>query len=84
MFTGGLLCGIMSDILGRRICLVYSLAINAVFGLLTSFMPNLTFIVICRILAGIGIGGSVPSVFTLAAELFPPTKRGQLISVVAR
>jgi VNT family MFS transporter (synaptic vesicle glycoprotein 2) len=36
-----------------------------------------------RVLAGVGIGGSIPVVFTLGLELFPTPQRGQLLSYVA-
>lgn len=83
MLFGGLLCGILSDRIGRKPCLLYSLALNTVAGLASAFTPNIAWLIVCRVVAGIGIGGSVPSVFTLGAELFPSRIRGKLLSVVA-
>lgn len=37
----------------------------------------------CRIIAGIGVGGSIPSVFTLYMEYLPVKGRGGMISIVA-
>ena len=83
MLFGGLLCGILSDAIGRKPCLLYSLTLNLIAGVASAFTPNITWLIVCRVVAGIGIGGSVPSVFTLGAELFPPHIRGKLLSVIA-
>mmetsp|Transcript_30811 Transcript_30811/g.57452 ORF Transcript_30811/g.57452 Transcript_30811/m.57452 type:complete len:509 (-) Transcript_30811:162-1688(-) len=83
MLFGGLLCGILSDKIGRKPCLVYSLVLNTIAGLASAFTPNIAWLIVCRVVAGIGIGGSVPSVFTLGAEVFPAHIRGKLLSVIA-
>jgi MFS transporter, VNT family, synaptic vesicle glycoprotein 2 len=84
MLFGGLLCGVLSDRIGRKPCLQYSLFINAVASLASAFAPSIPLLILCRVVGGIGIGGSVPSVFTLGAELFPSPIRGKLLSIIAR
>jgi len=83
MFFGGLFCGFLSDSIGRKPCLLYSLGLNAVAGYASALAPNIPVLIACRVVGGIGIGGSVPSVFTLGAEMFPALVRGKLLSVVA-
>lgn len=83
MLVGGVLCGVLSDKIGRKPCLQYSLVLNTVAGIASAFTPNISWLIVCRVIAGIGIGGSVPSVFTLGAEVFPAHTRGKLLSVVA-
>lgn len=83
MFLGGIICGILSDRFGRRPCLLYSLALNTVAGLASAFVPNVRMLIVCRIIGGIGIGGSVPAVFSLGAEMFASSVRGKLLSVIA-
>mmetsp|Transcript_8943 Transcript_8943/g.13438 ORF Transcript_8943/g.13438 Transcript_8943/m.13438 type:complete len:486 (+) Transcript_8943:92-1549(+) len=83
MLLGGLLCGILSDRIGRKPCLQYSLFLNALAGLASAAAPNITWLIIFRVVGGIGIGGSVPSVFTLGAEVFPSSIRGRMLSVIA-
>lgn len=83
MLFGGLLCGILSDSIGRKPCLLYSLTLNTIAGLASAFTPNIAWLIVCRVMAGIGIGGSVPSVFTLGAEVFPSHIRGKLLSIIA-
>jgi MFS family permease len=38
---------------------------------------------LCRVIGGIGVGGSIPAVFTLYTEYLPPKGRGMLLSIVA-
>ena len=83
MFFGGIFCGLLSDRFGRKPCLLYSLALNAIAGVASAFVPNVKMLIVCRVIGGIGIGGSVPAVFSLGAELFPPSVRGKLLSLVA-
>jgi len=83
MFFGGIVCGFLSDSIGRKPCLLYSLGLNAMAGYASSLTPNVSLLIFCRVIGGIGIGGSVPAVFSLGAEMFPSLIRGKLLSVVA-
>jgi MFS family permease len=83
MFFGGIFCGLFSDIYGRRPFLLYSLAINAMAGVASAFAPGVDSLIICRVIGGVGIGGSVPAVFSLGAEMFAPAVRGKLLSIIA-
>jgi MFS family permease len=84
MLFGGLICGVLSDRIGRKPCLQYSLFMNLIASVASAFAPSVPWLIFCRVIGGIGIGGSVPSVFTLGAELFPSKIRGKLLSVIAR
>lgn len=46
-------------------------------------MPSWPLIALCRIVAGIGVGGSIPSVFSLMTEYLPTANRGFWINAVA-
>ena len=83
MLVGGLVFGTLADALGRRTTLAVSLGINAAFGLLASASPRYEWLIVCRVLAGFGVGGSVPGVFSLGAELLPTLDRGFWLSTVA-
>lgn len=83
MLVGGVVCGFLGDKLGRRPCLLYSLALNAAFGLSSAFAPSWGWLVVFRVMAGLGVGGSVPSVFTLFTEYLPVHRRGGMLTVVA-
>ena len=83
MLVGGLVCGLLSDRMGRKSMLLASLGINALAGLSSSLMPNWPALLATRVISGIGVGGSVPSVFTMAVEYLPVERRGLLLTVVA-
>ena len=83
MLAGGLLCGYASDTIGRRPCLIASLFLNALAGFLSAATPNVKWLIACRLLGGLGIGASVPAVFSLGAELFPSAQRGRRLSMIA-
>jgi MFS family permease len=83
MLVGGLSFGLLSDRIGRRKSLLYSLLINAVFALLSSVSFNVYTLILCRALAGVGIGGTVPAMFTLCSEHVPTHRRGFYVTIVA-
>lgn len=83
MLVGGLVCGLMSDRIGRRPCLLASLFINSAFAFACAFAPTTAVLITCRVLAGVGVGGSVPCVFTMAAEFVPARSRGLAINSIA-
>lgn len=83
MLIGGLGMGYLADVIGRKVGLIYSLALNVIAGFVSAAVPNVTWLIVTRIVAGLGIGGSVPIVFSLGAELFPSNVRGKMLSVIA-
>eukprot|EP00499_Haloplacidia_sp_CaronLabIsolate_P014035 CAMPEP_0196770934 /NCGR_PEP_ID=MMETSP1104-20130614/1417_1 /TAXON_ID=33652 /ORGANISM="Cafeteria sp., Strain Caron Lab Isolate" /LENGTH=558 /DNA_ID=CAMNT_0042141049 /DNA_START=43 /DNA_END=1719 /DNA_ORIENTATION=+ len=83
MLVGGLVLGTLADRIGRKPALLLSLGINGAAALLSAFSPHVSVLIGLRIVAGIGVGGSVPCVFTLAAEVTPPHHRGALLNAVA-
>lgn len=83
MLFGGIICGYASDVVGRRPCLLYSLGLNLLAGLASAAAPNVDILILCRVIGGLGIGGSVPIVFSMGAEIFPSYVRGKYLSVIA-
>eukprot|EP01038_Epipyxis_sp_PR26KG_P009256 gene9256-12471_t len=83
MLFGGVLCGIMSDRFGRKPCLLLSLGVNLLGGIASCFVLNINMLILCRVIGGIGIGGSVPVVFGLGSEIFPSPIRGKNLSLIA-
>ncbi len=60
---------------GRRWSLLLALLVNALFGLLSSVARTSGELMFLRFMAGVGVGGSVPVVFALLAELMPSEAR---------
>jgi AAHS family 4-hydroxybenzoate transporter-like MFS transporter len=80
MGFGSALAGYVCDRFGRRPAIIGSVLL---FGGATScigFSENLTTIALFRFLAGLGIGGALPSASTIAAELTPMRRRTLAIS----
>ncbi|KAM8862013.1 synaptic vesicle glycoprotein 2C isoform 1-T1 [Synchiropus picturatus] len=83
MMVGGYVWGYMADQRGRRSVLVVSLAVNGLFGGLSSFAPWFWLFLLLRFISGIGVGGSVPVIFSYFSEFMPRHRRGAMISALA-
>uniref|UniRef100_A0AAQ5ZZ08 Major facilitator superfamily (MFS) profile domain-containing protein n=1 Tax=Amphiprion ocellaris TaxID=80972 RepID=A0AAQ5ZZ08_AMPOC len=80
MMVGAFLWGGLADKVGRRRCLMVALAINCVFAFLSSFAQGYGFFLFFRLLSGIGIGGTVPIVYSYFSEFLQMDKRGEHLS----
>ncbi|MCI4383285.1 hypothetical protein PGIGA_G00024620 [Pangasianodon gigas] len=80
MMLGAVVWGGLADKLGRRQCLLNALAINCIFSFLSSFFQGYGFFLFCRVCSGIGMGGSIPIVYTYFAEFLQMDKRGEHLS----
>ncbi|KAK2841768.1 hypothetical protein Q5P01_011968 [Channa striata] len=80
MMVGAFLWGGLADKVGRRRCLIVALAINCVFSFLSSFAQGYGFFLVFRLLSGIGIGGTVPIVYSYFSEFLQMDKRGEHLS----
>jgi DHA2 family multidrug resistance protein len=68
--------GWLSDVIGRKRYYMLSVALFAVSSLLCGLAPNLTFLILARVLQGIGGGGLAPSEQSMMVDTFPPAQRG--------
>ncbi|XP_047200723.1 synaptic vesicle glycoprotein 2B-like [Girardinichthys multiradiatus] len=80
MMVGAFLWGGLADKTGRRRCLILALAINCIFAFLSSFAQGYGFFLFFRLLSGIGIGGTVPIVYSYFSEFLQMDKRGEHLS----
>lgn len=86
MLFGGLVLGFVSDRIGRRPALLLGLMTNSVAGMCSSLSilaPSFVQLTIWRFIAGVGIGATVPPLFTLASEWSPREGRGVFVTAVA-
>ena len=65
-----------------RPLLLGCIAGNAASGIASALSPTFGLLVFFRFFGGLAIGGSIPIMFTLGAELFPMEIRGSLISFI--
>jgi SHS family lactate transporter-like MFS transporter len=74
--VGALIFGLWADRVGRRIPLITDVLLYSVCGLLCAFAPNLTVLLVLRLLYGIGMGGEWGLGAALAMEKIPASRRG--------
>jgi MFS family permease len=83
MLCGGLIFGPLGDRLGRRATLISTLVINGACGALSALSPTAAVLAAFRFFAGVGVGGSVPVVFSWLAEVVPRRERGRWLVFLA-
>lgn len=83
MMVGGYMWGYLADHRGRRRVLVMSLTVNGLFGGLASLAPWFWLFLLLRFISGIGVGGSIPVIFSYFSEFMPRARRGAMISALA-
>ena len=79
---GGALFGIVSDYIGRVRALTYTIIVYSAFTGMSAFSPNITFLLACRLILGLGMGGEWASGEVLVAEKWPKEHRGKVIGMV--
>jgi putative MFS transporter len=82
MFIGTAGQGQFSDRFGRRFIYQFNLLLFGVFTILGAFAPNVTTLVICRFIAGLGLGAEQPLCFAYAGEYAPKRIRGRVLAIV--
>ncbi len=71
MAVGAVFIGRLSDRVGRKAAVIGSVIILSVFTLLCAFAPNPWVFGAFRLIAGLGLGGLVPSVNAMTSDLVP-------------
>lgn len=82
MMIGAIFAGRMADSWGRRRTILLCASIFSVFSILCAFAPGPVFFGAFRLLAGIGLGGLVPSANALVAELVPARWRSSVATLM--
>jgi MFS transporter, putative metabolite:H+ symporter len=74
--------GELSDRFGRRFIYQFNLLLFGVFTILGALAPSVTLLVICRFIAGVGLGAEQPLAFTYAGEFAPKRTRGRILAFI--
>jgi SHS family lactate transporter-like MFS transporter len=74
--VGALLFGLWADRVGRRVPLIVDVLLYSTVGFLCAFAPNLTVLLVLRVIYGIGMGGEWGLGAALAMEKIPRERRG--------
>ena len=75
MFSGPL-----SDRYGRKSILVLASILYAISAIASAFAPSFWFLVVARMIGGLGVGASLIIAPMYIAEIAPPAMRGQMVS----
>jgi MFS transporter, AAHS family, benzoate transport protein len=75
MMVGAVTIGTVTDVVGRRKALIFSVTCFSLFTLLCAFTPNVFVFGVLRFLAGLGLGGCLPTAIALVNE-FSRNNRG--------
>jgi AAHS family 4-hydroxybenzoate transporter-like MFS transporter len=72
---GAIGVGQLADRLGRRSALLLSLLVSAAGTLICAAAPSFAALLVFRFIAGLGLGGAIPSLVSLTAEHAPEARR---------
>src|SRR5918998_4794237 len=75
MLIGALGIGTLADVIGRRSCILISVVSFSVFTALLAIAPSPGIFGLFRFLAGLGLGGLIPTAATIVSE-FARMRRG--------
>lgn len=81
--VGSAIFGSMADRFGRRPMLLVTAVLFGVFTLGAATSGNILELSCWRALAGIGLGGAIPNLIALTAELSPARQRTKLVTFVS-
>uniref|UniRef100_A0A8C2ZD52 Proton myo-inositol cotransporter n=1 Tax=Cyclopterus lumpus TaxID=8103 RepID=A0A8C2ZD52_CYCLU len=73
--------GFLNGWLGRRVCILLASFIFAVGGVILSAAPDKAVLLVGRVTVGLGIGIASMTVPVYIAEVSPPNRRGQLVTI---
>ncbi|WP_438434507.1 MFS transporter [Gorillibacterium sp. sgz500922] len=79
MAIGAPLGGFLADRLGRRPIFLITLVLFGAASLTSAFSPGLGFMMVCRLVMGLGLGAELPVASTLVNELAPADKKGRTV-----
>ena len=82
LFIGTAGQGEFSDRFGRRFIYQFNLLLFGIFTLLGAFAPSVTLLIICRFIAGVGLGAEQPLCFVYAGEYSPKRIRGRILAII--
>ena len=82
LVIGALIGGRLADRIGRRPVLAVSVAAFGLFSLATAWANGLESLIAIRIAVGLGLGGAMPNLIAIAAEVTPLGKRTAVTTIV--
>ena len=81
MAVGMAMAGSIADRIGRRLVLAFSVLLFGAATVAIGFSPDVETIIALRFVAGLGIGGALPSCSTMTAEYAPARSRTMAVTI---
>ncbi|HTH99168.1 MAG TPA: MFS transporter, partial [Stellaceae bacterium] len=82
LLIGGLSCSFLADFAGRRTMLLISTLIFGIFTIATAYAGSLQELIAWRFVAGLGLGGAMPTAIALTAEVSPHRTRATMVMMM--
>jgi putative MFS transporter len=83
MTLGALITGFVGDKFGRRFTYQVNLLIFGLASLAAAFAQDMTQLIICRFVQGLGLGAEIVVGYSTLTEFVPPRTRGRWLSMMA-
>ena len=80
LFIGAVVSGIVGDRFGRRLMYRVNLAVVGLATVACALAPSMEWLIIFRLIAGIGLGAEGATSFAALAEFVPPHSRGKWVT----
>jgi MFS transporter, AAHS family, 4-hydroxybenzoate transporter len=74
--------GPLADRLGRKTLLLVAVVLIGVFTILTALANSVGMLMLCRMMAGLGLGGATPCFIALTSEYAPARRRATLVTLM--
>lgn len=83
MTAGALITGFVGDKFGRRFTYQINLLIFGLASLAAAFSQDMTQLIACRFMQGLGLGAEIVVGYSTMTEFVPPKTRGRWLSMMA-
>jgi MFS transporter, putative metabolite:H+ symporter len=83
MTVGSLVTGFVGDRMGRRFTYQINLLIFGLASLAAAFAQDMSQLIICRLIQGLGLGAEIVVGYSTLTEFVPPATRGRWLAFMA-
>ncbi|MET0220303.1 MAG: MFS transporter, partial [Tardiphaga sp.] len=83
MMLGSFATGFLGDRYGRRFSYQFNLLLFGLASMAAAFAPNMTVLILCRFLMGIGLGAENVVGYSTMTEFVPARSRGKFLGLMA-
>ncbi|MDR1727786.1 MAG: MFS transporter [Acidobacteriota bacterium] len=77
-----LIFGKFSDMYGRRVMLMITMAVTLASTVMSALAPSFVFLIVAGVIGGIGSGAMMTLTFAVVGDLFPMERRGKWIGLL--